>query len=346
MKITASLTKKDFQFITPGQTSRGILYSKPSWFITIKGENRIGVGECSVIPGLNPEFTDGYEQKVQEVVDSINCSKIPQLTDLDDFPSIQFGLETALIDLNQAPQGILFPSPFTYGDQGISINGLIWMGSKSEMRIRIREKLNYGFKVLKLKVGALDFKEELNLLKNIRKEFSSSHLEIRLDANGAFSPDEAIEKLKWLSDYQIHSIEQPIKAGNWDEMAKLCRTSPLPIALDEELIGVRSLNTKKDLLSQINPHYIILKPSLLGGVEKSEEWIKLAKDQNIGWWATSALESNIGLNAIAQWVFTQKPQMVQGLGTGMVFSNNIESPLELRGSELFYNDGRKWEGVG
>jgi o-succinylbenzoate synthase len=340
--IKATINKVDFQFITPGQTSRGTLYSKPSWFFTLFQEDRIGIGECSVIPGLNPEFKEGYEQKVHEVGEKINLGDIIQLSDLDDFPSIQFGLETALIDLNQAPQGVLFPSAFTYGDQGIAINGLIWMGSKSEMKNHIREKLIAGFKVLKLKVGALDFKEELDLLKNIRKEFNSKYLEIRLDANGAFSPNEAIEKLKWLSDYQIHSIEQPIKEGNWDEMAKLCRTTPLPIALDEELIGIRSLESKKDLLLQINPHYIILKPSLLGGLEKSQEWIKLAEDQNIGWWATSVLESNIGLNAIAQWVFTQKPQMVQGLGTGQVFSNNITSPLELRGPELFYNVGRKW----
>jgi L-alanine-DL-glutamate epimerase-like enolase superfamily enzyme len=214
------------------------------------------------------------------------------------------------------------------------------------MQNRIGEKLREGFKVLKLKVGALDFKEELDLLKNIRKEFSPADLELRLDANGAFAIDQAEEKLKWLSDFYIHSIEQPIKEGSWDAMAKLCRFSQIPIALDEELIGIVDRETKQELLSTIEPQYIILKPSLIGGLQKSSEWIELANSQNIGWWATSALESNIGLNAIAQWVFTQKPQMVQGLGTGKVFSNNIQSPLELRGSELFYNAGKKWRVIG
>jgi o-succinylbenzoate synthase len=346
MKIAASISKVDFQFITPGKTSRGVLYSKPSWFISLSGEGKSGIGECSVIPDLNPEFTDGYENKVHEVADKINNTIIPQLSDLDDFPSIQFGLETALLDLNQDNQGVLFPSAFTFGDRGISINGLVWMGSKSEMKNRIREKLNSGFKVLKLKVGALDFKEELDLLKNIRKEFNHNYLEIRLDANGAFNSVDALEKLKWLSDHQIHSIEQPIRAGQWDDMAKLCNLSPIPIALDEELIGIKEYDSKKLLLSTIKPCYIILKPSLIGGFAKSDEWIKLAESLNIDWWATSALESNVGLNAIAQWVFTKNPKMVQGLGTGQVFSNNIPSPLELRGPELFYNVGRKWGEIG
>jgi o-succinylbenzoate synthase len=214
------------------------------------------------------------------------------------------------------------------------------------MQLRIKEKLREGFKVLKLKVGALDFKDELDLLNSIRKEFNPSDLELRLDANGAFALDEAQEKLKWLSDFHIHSVEQPIKAGHWDEMARICKTSLIPIALDEELIGIFDRETKQELLSAIKPQYIILKPSLIGGLEKGNEWIQLAERQGIGWWATSALESNVGLNAIAQWVFTQNPRMVQGLGTGKVFSNNINSPLELKGSELFYNTGSKWGEVG
>lgn len=340
--IKAALKRIDFQFINPGQTSRGILYSKPSWFFIITKDGRTGIGECSVIPGLNPEYNDSYEQKTQEVVDDINAGAIPSLSNLKDFPSICFGLETALLDLQYEESGILFPSDFTSGTRGIPINGLIWMGTKAEMQSRIREKLDSGFRVLKLKVGALNFDEEISLLKSIRREFSPDDLELRLDANGAFSPRDAMERLKRLSDYQIHSIEQPIKAGQWEEMARICSDSPIPIALDEELIGVSDSTSKSKLLTHIQPQYIILKPSLIGGLEMSNEWISLAKGQNIGWWATSALESNVGLNAISQWVFSHSVSMVQGLGTGQVFSNNISSPLQLRGAELYYNPANRW----
>jgi len=340
--IRAALKRIDFQFLNPGQTSRGTLYSKPSWFFIIAKDGRTGIGECSVIPGLNPEYTDGYEPKILEVVDDINAGAIPNLTDIKDFPSIRFGLETALLDLKYDNSGILFPSDFTSGTRGIPINGLIWMGTKAEMQARIREKLDSGFRVLKLKVGALNFDEEISLLKSIRKVFSPDDLELRLDANGAFSPRDAMERLKRLSDYHIHSIEQPITAGQWDEMARICSDSPIPIALDEELIGISDSTLKVRLLTHIKPQYIILKPSLVGGLEMSNEWISLAKGQNIGWWATSALESNVGLNAISQWVFTHSISMVQGLGTGQVFSNNISSPLQLREAELYYNPTIRW----
>lgn len=344
--LSATVKKVDFEFITPGRTSRGILYKKPSWFIQLNDKTNIGVGECSVIPNLNPEYDEGYEQKIVDTINRINSDETIDLDELDHYPSIRFGLETAFLDLKNHKQGILFPSAFTEGLKGIPINGLIWMGSRREMQNRIATKLREGFKVLKLKVGALDFKEELDMVRDIRKVFSSADLELRLDANGAFPIDEAEEKLKWLSDFYIHSIEQPIKQGSWDAMASLCRLSQIPIALDEELIGVVDRATKQELLSTIEPQYIILKPSLIGGLQKSIEWIELADGQNIGWWATSALESNVGLNAIAQWVFTLNPKLVQGLGTGMVFSNNIPSPLELKGSELFYNIGSKWGEVG
>jgi o-succinylbenzoate synthase len=340
--IKAAVKRIDFQFINPGQTSRGTLYSKPSWFFIITNHGKTGIGECSVIPGLNPEYVDGYEQKIQAVVDSLNSGLVPNRSELKDFPSICFGLETALLDLKHKESGILFPSDFTSGNLGIPINGLIWMGTKAEMQARILEKLNSGFRVLKLKVGALNFDEEVSLLKSIRREFSPDDLELRLDANGAFSPRDAMERLKRLSDYHIHSIEQPITAGQWDEMARICSDSPIPIALDEELIGISDSSIKAQLLTHIKPQYIILKPSLIGGLEMSNEWISLAKGQNIGWWATSALESNVGLNAISQWVFTHSVSMVQGLGTGQVFSNNISSPLELRGAELYYNQANRW----
>ena len=340
--IKAQVSRIDLQFITPGQTSRGTLYSKPSWFFVLEQNGYSGVGECSVIPGLNPEYTDGYEQKISEIAEKINSGVVPSLDDLDEFPSIRFGLEAALLDLQHEAPGILFPSAFTRGEKGIPINGLIWMGSRQEMQMRIREKLVHGFRVLKLKVGALDFDEEISLLKNIREQFNPADLEIRLDANGAFSADDALENLKQLSEFHIHSIEQPIKSGQWEAMAEICNTSPLPVALDEELIGINDQSLKEKMLDIINPHFIILKPSLIGGLQKSREWIDLAAAKNTGWWATSALESNVGLNAIAQWVFTLKPQMVQGLGTGQVFSNNIGSPLELSGPELFYQNNKSW----
>jgi o-succinylbenzoate synthase len=340
--IKAQVSRIDLQFITPGQTSRGTLYSKPSWFFILEQNGFSGVGECSVIPGLNPEYKDGYEQKIFEIAEKINSGVVPSLDELDEFPSIRFGLETALLDLQHETQGILFPSAFTRGEKGIPINGLIWMGNKQEMQLRISEKLNQGFRVLKLKVGALDFDEEISLLKNIREQFKPTDLEIRLDANGAFSLKEAPEKLKQLSEFHIHSIEQPIKAGQWEAMAEICHASPLPVALDEELIGIKDSTSKEKILDTIKPQYIILKPSLIGGLQKSREWIDLIETKNTGWWATSALESNVGLNAIAQWVYTLKPQMVQGLGTGQVFSNNINSPLKLEGPELFYDSEVNW----
>jgi o-succinylbenzoate synthase len=278
--MKATVKKLDLQFIHPGQTSRGTLYSKPSWFIILEDNGRKGIGECSVIPGLNPEYSTDYESEIHNLVARINNNEAPELDELEHLPSIQFGLETALINLETGQEGVLYPSEFTAGNAGIPINGLIWMGNKDEMRIRIKEKLDNGFRVLKLKVGSLDFEQEINLLNEIRSAFGSSDLEIRLDANGAFSMEQAGEKLKRLSEFHIHSIEQPIKAGHWDDMAELCRTSPLPIALDEELIGIYSQAEKQRLLEIIKPHYIILKPSLLGGLDKSKKWIELSEKKN------------------------------------------------------------------
>ncbi len=341
--MIASIKKLELEFITPGKTSRGTLYTKPSWFFILEKDGNVGIGECSVIPGLNPEYTEGYEQRIFDIANQINKDTLPELSKPDAFPSIRFGLETALINLSQKVEGILYPSSFTRGEKSININGLIWMGNPTEMKSRISEKLNQGFKVLKLKVGALDFSEELSLLKSIRKEYSPSDLEIRLDANGAFHADEALNKLEQLSDFHIHSLEQPIKAGQWEKMAEICRQSPIPVALDEELIGTYNLDKKKKLVAAISPPYIILKPGLLGGFEASQEWIDIATENQVGWWVTSALESNVGLNAIAQWTFTLNPQTVQGLGTGQVFRNNISSPLYLKGPNLMYNPDTSWE---
>jgi len=340
--MKASIKKLELKFITPGKTSRGTLYTKPSWYFILQNDGDTGIGECSVIPGLNPEFTEDYEKKIFATAGQINQGNLPVLNELNAFPSIRFGLETALINLTQKKEGILFPSKFTKGEKSININGLIWMGSKDEMKSRIGEKLNSGFKVLKLKVGALDFTEELSLLSSIRQEYSPSDLEIRLDANGAFRGDEALIKLEQLVEFHIHSLEQPIKAGQWERMAEICEKSPIPIALDEELIGIHHLPEKEKLIETISPSYIILKPGLLGGFEISQQWIDIAIENKVGWWVTSALESNIGLNAISQWTFTLNPATVQGLGTGQVFSNNIASPLYLNGPQLLYNPEVSW----
>ncbi|HKK67735.1 MAG TPA: o-succinylbenzoate synthase, partial [Bacteroidales bacterium] len=262
-----------------------------------------------------------------------------------EFPAIQFGLETALADLQSVGKHILFPSEFTRGEKGIPTNGLIWMGDKKYMREQIDQKLEAGFSCIKLKIGSLDWSSEYAMINDMREQFNASELTIRVDANGAYSFDEALKVLNDLAKLEVHSIEQPIKAGGWKQMAALCQHSPLPIALDEELIGIHLHTQKIELLETIKPHYLILKPGLLGGFKSCNEWINLAKKHDTGWWATSALESNVGLNAIAQWVFTKHMQTQQGLGTGMLFSNNIDSPLTLVNEKLFYYPHKTWEPI-
>jgi o-succinylbenzoate synthase len=262
---------------------------------------------------------------------------------LADFPAIRFGLETALLDLETEKERILFPSDFTQGKSSLPINGLVWMGDTGYMKQQVREKLENGFTCLKLKIGALDFDAEVELIRQIRNEYTASEVELRVDANGAFHPSVALEKLKLLAEFDLHSIEQPIRQGQPDEIAWLCEQTPLPIALDEELIGAGTPDEKKKLLETIRPHYIVLKPSLLGGLKEAGEWIRLAGRQGINWWVTSALESNIGLNAIAQWVFTLKNPMPQGLGTGQLYSNNIISPLYIAEGCLRYDPAGLWD---
>lgn len=342
----ASNIKFTLHFRKPSGTSRGILTEKDSWFIKLSStENReiIGLGECSLIPGLSPEKWENFESVLDEKCLEVTQGKMELSGPIPLFPSIQFGLETALLDLKNGGKRILFPSEFTNGQQGIPINGLIWMGDKNNMLQQIADKLNHGFSILKLKVGAIDFQEELDILRTIRNEYKEKDLEIRLDANGAWSTNNAISRLQRLAMYKIHSLEQPIKAGNIEEMASVCSSSPIPIALDEELIGIEIKEDKKNLLESIHPSFIILKPSMLGGFKASEEWIRFAAELNIGWWVTSALESNIGLNAIAQWTATLNTKMPQGLGTGTLFTNNFPSPLSLSGSRLFYRPENSWD---
>ena len=324
-------------FREPGGTSRGILHEKQTYLLKLWDESTpeiYGVGESALFPGLSLEDPSRYEYKLIETLANIALGRE---TDLSRHPSIQFGLEQAILDFSNGGKGICFPSEFTEGKGDIVINGLIWMGNVEEMLRRIDEKLALGFHCLKLKIGAIDFREELKMIKSIREHFSPETLEIRVDANGGFNMEQALPALNELHKYAIHSIEQPIKAGTPELMAFLCSISPVPFALDEELIGITSTQEKTALLDEINPQYIILKPALCGGFSGASEWIRLAEERNIGWWVTSSLESNIGLSALAQWVATLDVTMPQGLGTGNLFTNNFPSPLRLDGEKLRFD---------
>ena len=331
--MKARFYKKSFQFKRPSGTSRGVLTEKHAWMIELWNVNNpevIGLGECSVIPGLSPDFLHDtqYEGELSAL-----CNDLTR--DLTDFPSIQFGLETALLDLKQGGKGIIFDNAFAKGKYQIPINGLIWMGSEAFMREQIEAKIEAGFSTIKLKIGAIDFDSEIKLLTSIRARFDSSQITLRVDANGAFSHDEALHKLERLSKLDIHSIEQPIKAGQWTKMAKLCASTPLPIALDEELIGINRLEEKISLLDEIHPQYIILKPSLHGGIKGCKEWIALSEERNIPWWITSALESNVGLDAICQFTAEYKNDLPQGLGTGSLYIDNTPTTLTVENGMIF-----------
>lgn len=341
--MKASYFKHTLKFKRPSGTSRGVLKTKESWFIKIETEDKFGIGECGLLKGLSIDPLDKFEDALKWTCDHIHLGLDNLYDELRDYPSIQFGLEMAFQSFASADPYLLYPSEFTDGKQGMVINGLIWMGEKSFMKTQIQDKIQQGFSCIKLKIGAIDFEAELELLKYIRSEFSASDIEIRVDANGAFAIDDALDKLKRLSDYELHSIEQPIAKGQWDQMAELCKQTPLPIALDEELIGLKDVTNKQEALLTIKPHYIILKPSLIGGFQGTKEWIDLANQNNINWWMTSALESNIGLNAIAQFTFVQDNNMPQGLGTGGLYTNNIESPLTIVGEKIMYKPNLKWE---
>ena len=340
--IKATYYKYILQFKTPSGTSRGILKNKETWFLYISKEGKFGVGECGLFRGLSIDDRPDYEDKLKWVCNNIELGLDILLAKTIHFPSIQIGLEQAFLSLQSPSPFKLFVSNFTESNKAIDINGLIWMGDREFMNDQIKEKIAQGFRCLKMKIGAIDFATEIQLLASIRKEFSINDIELRVDANGAFKPSEALEKLKILSNYDLHSIEQPIRQGHYQEMALLCEETPLPIALDEELIGVFDVTKRTKILQIIKPQYIILKPSLVGGFKESLEWIELAKEYGIGWWVTSALESNIGLNAIAQWTATLKSSMPQGLGTGGLFTNNFDSPLEVYKGGLYYNKNKNW----
>lgn len=326
-------------FKQPAGTSRGVYTTRKVWYLHLTSPDypgRTGIGECAPLPALSCDDLPDYENILAGACRRLEqCGGELDADALRDYPSILFGLETALRHLLTGSWA-LYDTDFSQGKAGIPINGLIWMGDFDKMLSQIEKKIEAGFRCIKLKIGAINFEEELALLRHIRTRFSSKEIELRVDANGAFSPVDAMEKLKRLSELDLHSIEQPIRAGQWEEMARLTSESPLPIALDEELIGCNTLEGKQKLLSAIRPQYIILKPSLHGGVCGGNEWISEAEKRQIGWWITSALESNIGLNAIAQWCATFDNPLPQGLGTGLLFTDNVEMPLEIRKDCLWF----------
>lgn len=336
--MTYEIEERVLHFKQPAGTSRGIYTTRKIWLVHLSDGERTGVGECAPLPDLS---CDAMADELYEAKLRFFCEDLCRVGEIDvdslrDYPSMLFGLETALINLRNGD--CLFDTAFSRGEEGIPINGLVWMGNYDEMLQRMEEKLEKGFRCVKLKIGAIDFEQELDLVKRIRERFSFHEVELRLDANGAFPYEEALYKLELLSQYAIHSIEQPIRQGQWSFMAELCRESPLPIALDEELIGVNDPEMKAHMLNIIKPRYIILKPSLHGGMAGCREWIDAARELGVGSWITSALESNIGLNAIAQYasdVYGPQITMPQGLGTGQLFTDNIPMPLEIRGDMLF-----------
>ena len=335
MKI--DIEERVLHFKQPAGTSRGVYTERKIWLVKMTDRDAVGIGECAPLPKLSCDDIPHYAEVLRRFCDEVERSGQLDTEALRDYPSMLFGLETAMLSLENS-QFSIFNSQFSRGEVGIPINGLVWMGTYEEMNERIEQKLSQGFHCIKLKIGAIDFDAELELIKKIRERFSHQEVELRVDANGAFPFDEALYKLELLSQYALHSIEQPIKAGQWANMAELCRESPLPIALDEELIGVNDPDQKRQMLNIIRPRYIILKPSLHGGMMGVREWIDIANDMDIGSWITSALESNIGLNAIAQLtavIYGPDIRMPQGLGTGQLFTDNIPMPLEIRGDKLW-----------
>ena len=334
------ITPRTLHFKQPAGTSRGVYTTRQSWFITITSPDapdRKGMGECAPLPDLSCDAIPEYERILTSICNMFALTGKLNHDMLRPYPSMLFGLETALLSFERGGDQ-LFDTPFARGEEGIPNNGLVCMVNYDEMLARLESKMKEGFRCVKLKIGAIDFDKELDLIRHIRSAFTKEQIELRVDANGGFTPDDAMNRLEQLAKYDIHSIEQPIRQHQWPDMAQLCKNTPLPIALDEELIGVNIVSMKEHLLDTIRPQYIILKPSLHGGMTGSREWIRMAKERGIGSWITSALESNVGLNAIAQFasdVYGPAITMPQGLGTGMLFTDNIPMPLEIKGDQLW-----------
>jgi len=341
--MKASYKRYLLEFKRPSGTSRGVLTEKETWFLKIEDNDRYGLGECGILRSLSYDDRPDYEDKLHWVCENINLGKEMLWEELREFPSIQFGVEMAFQSLESSTPFELFPSEFTQGNDHIAINGLIWMGDREFMKKQISEKIEQGFRCIKLKIGAIDFETEIELLKSIRENFSAESMELRVDANGAFHPAEALQKLERLSKFDLHSIEQPIKQGQIPEMTQLCSKTPIPIALDEELIGVTDVTEKAKLIQTIQPQYAIYKPSLIGGMKGTQEWIDICEANQVEWWITSALESNVGLNAIAQWTYTLDTDLPQGLGTGGLYTNNFTSPLLVQDGKIQYDPQVNWD---
>ena len=340
-KIT--ITSKLLHFLQPAGTSRGVYNTRLSFYLKLTSDEQpdvVGVGECATLPDLSCDAMppNDYERKLRTFCDEYERTGVIDYEAMRPYPSMLFGLETAVAQFNAKGSLNFFDTSFGRGEEGIPINGLVWMGTFEEMFERLEAKLKAGFRCVKLKIGAIDFDREVQLIRHIRSTFSRKDVELRVDANGGFTPEEALSRMEALVQYDIHSIEQPIKQHQWTEMARLCAATPLPIGLDEELIGVNERQKKIELLDTIRPQYIVLKPSLHGGMAGTEEWIQLARERNIGSWITSALESNVGLNAIAQLtasIYGTNIRHAQGLGTGQLFADNIEMPLKVVGDKLW-----------
>ena len=326
--MKAHWSKRTLTFKKPAGTSRGVMDTRNIWIITLSQNDIIGIGECAPLSGLSLDNIQQVEKNLIEVCNNPQYY-LDDLSQLTDYPSIRCGLEMALLDLTNGGGQNYFDD-----FKSIQINGLIWMGDPDFMLHQVEQKLTEGWKCIKMKIGALDFEKELEILYSIRSRFNKDELELRVDANGAFSESDVYNKLDKLSEFDLHSIEQPIKSGQWELLSKLCQKSPVPIALDEELIPLIDDEDRIEMLDKVKPQYVVLKPSLIGGFSESEKWVELAKERNIGWWITSALESNIGLNALAQWTATMNPDGFQGLGTGQLFLNNIPSPLKVESGKL------------
>ncbi|MDN5214210.1 o-succinylbenzoate synthase [Fulvivirgaceae bacterium BMA12] len=346
--------KHTLNFKFKAGTSRGSLTSRDSYyvFLTDKQQGIQGIGEASPLKLLSIDDRDDLAALIQEFgLHFINIPVPTQAKEIyelvattvpPELPSLRFAFETALLDLLNGGKRILFNNNFSHAQAPIPINGLIWMGDEKFMMDQVQAKLDAGFNCIKMKIGAIDFEKELAILSFIRSRYTKEQITLRVDANGAFTAAEAPDKLRRLAALDIHSIEQPIQAGQLMAMGDLCQQQILPIALDEELIGISGRKDKLNLLEAIRPQYIILKPTLLGGFLSTMEWIEVAALLGIGWWITSALESNIGLNAICQFTAQYPVQLPQGLGTGQLYTNNIESPLEVRRGQIFYNLEQQW----
>lgn len=335
---TYSLQKHELKFKVPAKTSRNTFTTRTIFLITLKDikNGKQGIGEASPLSLLSLDDVPNYQLILEKKLDEFcQVGSLDQLS-LAAYPSIRFGIETALLNMSADSEGVIFNSDFTARKKAIPVNGLVWMNDSPTMYKEAIEKIQAGFNVIKIKVGALDFDEECRLLEKIRKQFSAFKITLRVDANGAFDAEDALEKLNELKRFELHSIEQPIAAGQWDWMQKFCAESPVDIALDEELIGVNVFEQADKMIKHIKPSYLILKPNLVGGLSISDQWITFAHKHHVGWWATSALESNVGLNAIAQWVSTYQNPLHQGLGTGSLFSNNFSSRLKMEQGHMRY----------